>query len=43
MPDDMRADMTALMKDEFRPFRNALEDKRMMRQADIDYNLAKVR
>lgn len=39
----MRKDMTQLMKDEFLPFRHAIAENRMMRQSDIDYNLAKIR
>ena len=44
LPDPyMRESMIDLMKHEFRPFRLAREQNKMLKQEAIDYNLAKIR
>ena len=39
----MKHEILQMMKDEFRPFKIAREQNKMMSQEDIDYNLAKIR
>jgi hypothetical protein len=39
----MRESMKEMMKHEFRPFKMAREQKKMLKQEAVDYNLAKIR
>ena len=39
----MREGMIDMMKDEFRPFRQARDKKVLLTQEAVDYNLAKIR
>ena len=40
---DMKESMLDMMKDEFRPFRLARSQGRLLTQEAVDYNLAKIR